>query len=944
MPKAKHSPFLCYGLPVLAVMLATAVKLLLGAAFKEDTPFLLFFGAVMLSANYGGLGPGLLAVALSVAVNDYLFFTPYTFVNTSAQASQLMLFTLEGALISLICARRRRAETWLRTAQDELEARVARRTAELERVNASLLEEMNERRRIEQVQHESDNLLHAIIEGTTDAVYVKDLDGRYLMINRAGARLLGREVADVIGKKDSELFSPEAARLIIAADRRVIASGRTQTFEEVGTAGGQTRTYLSTKGPYRDTQENVIGLIGISRDIRDRKLIEEELAESRDAALEASRLKSEFLANMSHEIRTPMNGIVGMTGLLLNTKLTRQQREFATDIQTSADALLTILNDILDFSKIEAGKLKLEEVDFDLHALVESVAEFAGRQARAKGIEMASLIYGDVPAHLRGDPGRLRQVLINLLSNAVKFTEAGEVVLRVTKSGEKDGHAVLRFTVTDTGIGIDEACQRRLFRPFTQADGSAARRYGGTGLGLAISKQIVEYMHGEMGVESTPRQGSTFWFTARLAKQPGAGAQAPGAVQTLRGVRLLIVDDNETNRKILQYQTEAWGMSNESAASGAEALAMLRHSAAAGEPFDLAVLDMQMPGMDGLTLARMIKSDPDLAATRLVMISSTDDPDDVERLKEVGVVACLTKPVRQSQLFNHLLSAIAGEAVTQEVQTHGAAGGSPAPDVRPPRYAAPRKGGRILVAEDHLVNQKVLLHQLSELGYEADAVANGWQVLDALHKNSYDLVLMDCQMPGLDGYETTAEIRRREGDMHHTPVVAVTAHAFESDRQKCLATGMDDYIAKPVNPQTLKTIIERWLKPTTPAESPAPPSADAAARLEAAIAPSVSALFRAARREGAPDPVRELLHLYLRETQPMLDQLRADIARGDAGAIQRTAHGIKGTSAALGIERMAALSGELEQNGRDGVSAGADSIMAGLAEEFERIRRLLNEG
>jgi two-component system sensor histidine kinase/response regulator len=931
-----------YGVAVLSVVLALAIKLLLAPMVKNDAPFLLFFGAVMVSATYGGVWPGMLAVVLSVLFQDYFFFTPHTFRNAPGQSLQLFLFALEGTLITLVCVGRRRAEDKFRVAHHALEERVQERTVELEQANASLVEQIAERKRIEEAQHERSSILRAVIEGTTDSVYVKDLGGHYLLINPAGARLLGKSEEEIIGKDDTELYSPETARVIMEGDRRVLASGRTQTYEETGTAAGVTRTYLSTKGPYRDPQGNVVGLIGISRDITDRKRIEEELTEARDAALEAVRLKAQFLANMSHEIRTPMNGIVGMAGLLLNTGLTRQQREFASDIQSSADVLLKILNDILDFSKVEATKLKLEAVDFDLQGVVESVSEFIGKQARAKGLELASLVHSDVPKRLRGDPGRLRQVLTNLMSNAVKFTDYGEVILRVTKVIESDSYAVVRFAVSDTGIGIAEANQRYLFQAFTQADGSTARRYGGTGLGLAISKQLVEYMHGEIGVESEPGRGSTFWFTARLEKQPGVKAPATAARSTLRGMRLLIVDDNETNRKILQHQVNSWGMPNESAPGAPEALELLRRQAATGEPFDLAILDMQMPGIDGLTLARAIKSEPAIASTHLVLMSSTTYDSDLKHLAEAGVAQCLTKPVRQSQLFDCLTSAAAGAGDAEQFSETSPQVTSAADDTLAAQTesSAPdsRQHVRILVAEDQPVNQKVVLHQLRGLGYHADAVSNGWEALEALERNTYELILMDCQMPGMDGYEATAEIRRREGASKHTPIVAVTAHAFESDREKCLAAGMDDYIPKPVNTQTLKSVLERWTMRNA-AGGQQPESSDQ--RLEEIMSPTVLAAFRAASPEGEPDGTLGLLDLYVRDMRPLLEELRAALARGDAQAMQKLAHGIKGTSASLGIQRMVTLSEELERKGRDGVLEGASSIMAQLEEEFERVSQVL---
>jgi two-component system sensor histidine kinase/response regulator len=953
MPGVKHSAPMRYGIAVLSVALALAIKLLLAPVVNNDAPFLLFFGATIVSANYGGVSPGMFAVALSLLVNDYFFFTPHTFQNTPGQSLVLVLFTLEGTLITLVCVGRRRAEELLRAAHHALEARVQERTAELKQANVSLVAEVDERKRIEAAQHERNTILRAVIEGTTDSIYVKDTAGRYLLINPAGARLLGKSVEEILGKDDSELYSPDTAHIIVEGDRRVLASGRTLTYEETGTAAGTTRTYLSTKGAYRDPQGNIVGLIGISRDITDRKMIEEELTEARDAALEAVRLKAQFLANMSHEIRTPMNGIVGMTGLLLSTDLTRQQREFATDIQSSVDVLLTILNDILDFSKVEAAKLKLEAVDFDLQSVVESVSEFIGKQARAKGLELASLVYSDVPAKLRGDAGRLRQVLTNLMSNAVKFTDYGEVVLRVTKVSEMETYAVVRFAVSDTGIGIAEPNQRYLFQAFTQADGSTARKYGGTGLGLAISKQLVEYMHGEIGVESQPGHGSTFWFTARLEKQSGVKTPAPATRLTLSGLHVLIVDDNETNRKILQHQVNSWGMLNDSAPGAREALELLRRKATDGEPFDLAILDMQMPGTDGLTLARTIKSEPAISATRLVLMSSTSYDADFKQLDEAGVERCLTKPVKQSQLFDCLVAAVGGEAGFSE---------TPQQETDVPRYAAAAAPSdpsapdghqpvRILVAEDQPVNQRVVLHQLQGLGYDADAVSNGREALDALEKNGYDLVLMDCQMPGMDGYEATIELRRREGAEKHIPVIAVTAHAFESDREKCLTAGMDDYISKPMSTQTLKSVLERWLSRAAP-DNAAGTSAGVAssagasndAHLENIMSAPVLAGFRAASPDGNADGTLGLLDLYVRDVRPLLEGLREAAAGDDTQAVEKAAHGVKGMSAALGIQRMAVLSSELERKGRNGALEGASAILDQLEEEFEHIRQVLDAG
>jgi len=651
---------------------------------------------------------------------------------------------------------------------------------------------------------QSVDVYRSIFENAIEGIFQTTPSGQYLNVNPALAKMYGynsaKELIERLTRIDNQLYvDPSRREAFVEA---METSGIVRGFEsEIYRKDGSVIWISENARAVRDASGKIEYYEGMVEDITERKRLENELKASKAAAEAASKMKSEFLANMSHEIRTPLNGVIGMADLLLMTSLDPEQSNFANTIRISGESLLIVLNDILDFSKIEAGKLDLEIINFDLREAIDNIMELLAAQAHNKGLELIAFVNPGVPTHIRGDPGRLRQVINNLVGNAIKFTSQGEVVLTVSALTETISDAVLRFEVRDTGIGIDVGAQARLFEAFTQADGSTTRKYGGTGLGLAISKRLIHLMNGKIGLKSELGKGSVFWFHAEFGKQVGRGE--PISPKDLGGLHVLIVDDNATNREIMTHYTHAWNMRSTCASSGEEALKILRQ-ASVDDPYELAILDMQMPQMDGLMLAREIKMDPFFAAVRIVLLTSLGNDLDASELKTSGIAACVLKPVQQARLLNRLTEVMAAPVVKRAKQI--AASGR-----LPKRYRQrpEKKEIRILLAEDNRINQMVSLNLLRKLGYSATLAINGVEVLKALDEDSYDLILMDCQMPEMDGYDATRQIRA--GKWPQPRIVAMTANVMKGDDELCRAAGMDDYLSKPVRIEKLREIIERWL-------------------------------------------------------------------------------------------------------------------------------------
>ncbi len=935
------------------------------------------------------------------------------------------------------------------------------------------------------------SLLRTLIDNLPDRVYVKDLAGRKTISNHADWGASGGKSMDgVLGKSDSDLYPAELAAKYWADDKKVIDTGiPILNQEEPGRdEQGNQVWVLTTKAPLRDTQGQIVGLVGIGRDITEKKradadLLREkqflealnlnspvaiavlddnenivssnpafellygytseeiigknlddlittpevrseaiaytqrsmknsvhgigkrrrkdgrsvtveifgtpvvvagkkvgtlaiyhditELDRARKEAEQANRAKSEFLANMSHEIRTPMNGVIGMLELALDTPLNDEQRDYLSVSLQSAETLLALINDILDFSKIEARKLELEVIDFDLRNTVEDVGHMMAKRAQDKGLELVCLVHSNLKTGLKGDPARLRQVLVNLMGNAIKFTHQGEIVIRAEPVEETETHAMITFSVQDTGIGIPKERLGAVFDRFTQADGSTTRKYGGTGLGLTISKQLVEAMGGEIGVNSESGVGSTFWFSVTLEKQPVSadvvGSQVSAEiVLDVKDVRVLGIDDNATNRKVLTKMVEGFGCRIDTAASGARGIEMLQIATRAGDPYRVVLLDMQMPGMDGEQTAREIKNDPLARDAQIIILTSMGQRGDAARLEALGCAAYLLKPVKQQMLHDTLRTVLAqtGAQRARLVTRHLIS-------------EQKRQGLRILLAEDNPINQKLAIILLQKAGYSVDSVENGLRALEKVQMEHYNAVLMDVQMPEMDGFEATKRIRQWEGLDHHIPIIAMTAHALKGDRELCIEAGMDDYVTKPLEPKLLFAALDQWtqteelpgkqaslMMSDQPGAIPQKITTDLKPSFEAEFLKGSDVVGQSDENKALEIPIvvtstelpldldtalprffndrsffLEMLHDLVSHMPERMQEINMAMEKNNSVDLYRFAHNMKGVSSNFSAGPVSKLAAQIEALGKSEDVSGAVPLVSQMEIEIERLRQ-----
>ena len=782
------------------------------------------------------------------------------------------------------------------------------RRAELVDRNARLHHQIVERERLESANEQ-------ILYNSVDVICTIDAEGRFTRVSRSSKKLWGYEPHELVGKTYLDFVAPDDREKTSAAAAEIMSGRVAENFGNHCIRSDGMAVPISWTAHW---SERLQTMFCVAHDASERRRSETSLTQARDDAQAANRAKSDFLANMSHEIRTPMNGIIGMTELALDTELTATQREYLEMVKHSADSLLSLINDILDFSKIEAGKLALEHIPFDLRQSFEKTLKTLGLRASRKGLELTCRVGPNVPAQIVGDPVRLRQVLVNLIDNAIKFTDSGEINLVIQTAAVLEDAITVDFSVSDTGIGISADKQEAIFAAFAQADGSTTRTYGGTGLGLTISSRLVEQMGGRLTVESVPDEGSTFRFTSVLGLRESDQREESQAGQELTGLRVLVVDDSATNRRILQEMLINWRMSPTVAETGEQALEMMRNAAGQNAPIQLALVDALMPKMPGVNLAKSIQNDPSLRQTRLIMLSSAGEKLDRAEAKAAGIFACLTKPVSQSELFDNIAE-IFGSAATEPEKMQ-------AVTVDPDK----RKTSRVLLVDDNAVNRAVAQNFLEKSGYEVVEVGDGLDAVEACKQEAFDVILMDVQMPRLDGLSATRLIREQEkaaGTGRHSVIIAMTAHALAGDKERCLESGMDGYLAKPIERAQLIAAVENL----------------AAARDASDTANRAAGAALLARFDGDAALLRRVSGIFAEQTPGMLDRIRNAVAAENADALRNTAHRLIGSLGALGADEAVGYARQLEDLAVSGEFAPAKNILKELTHEMDSLQsRLAN--
>lgn len=809
--------------------------------------------------------------------------------------------------------------------------------------------DITHRKKEEMIRQEEKETLSTILKSTPHGITLIDNHGKYLYVNSYFTKITGYTLKDIATKEDwfKKAYPDKKYRKKVSevwnSDNNHSYRGKHREFK-IRCKDGQSK-YIEFRSTFLEDRK-----ISVLTDITQKKQAQDELNQMNlalEKAIEQANMmaqkaeianvaKSEFLANMSHEIRTPLNGVLGMTGLLLDTDLTNVQRQYANIVRNSGESLLTVINDILDFSKIEAGKLEMEVIDFDLRSLLDDFASMMSLRIQKKNLEFICAASPDVPALLRGDPGRLRQVFANLVGNAAKFTEKGEISVRSYLEKETPEEVKLLFSVKDTGIGIPEEKHDMLFQSFTQADTSTTRKFGGTGLGLTISKKLCEMMGGEIGLNSEVNKGSEFWFTACFKKQEESACPfMPVQISDMKEYHILVVDDNETNRDILQGQLGSWGCRVKEAVDGPDALHKFYQADNEKDPFQVAILDMQMPGMDGLSLGKVIKADDKLKSVHLIMMTSMGQAGDARLFEKAGFAAYLMKPVGHSDLFDCLSTIISGDSKSQQKK---------AIITRHTVRELQRKNIRILLAEDNITNQQVATGILKKFGFMGvKTVSNGIQAVKALEESSYNLVLMDVQMPEMDGFEATRKIRKIESESgkKRIPIIAMTAHAMKKDRDNCISAGMDDYVSKPIDPKFFLEVLKRWLpgkKAATDSDNPLDPE------IIEGIDPRVfdkDALME--RVMGDTELAETVILSFLDDIPRQMDALIKFIDQKGTEDAGKQGHQIKGAAGNVGANTLREIASDIETAGKAGELDRLIFLVPRLEEAFDQLKKVMEE-